>query len=188
MIARARASSRVQPLSRSLFSRASDEWFTPRHILDGGKACDPLGRFALDPCWHPDSLVVADHTRARVLGEDGLALDWSTVATPGRVVWCNPPYSAIAAWLARCARHFHIDRGAALGLVPARTDTRWFHEHALSARGACFIRGRLKFANVGTRYSAPFPSVLLYWGNELGRFRRAFEPLGWCVDPDRVPF
>ena len=43
-------------------------------------------------------------------------------------------------------------------LVPARTDTAWWHDYA--AKGAVrFIRGRLKFG--GHKNSAPFPSALV---------------------------
>lgn len=43
-------------------------------------------------------------------------------------------------------------------LVPARTDTRWWHDHAM--RGEVrFVRGRLKFG--GSKNSAPFPSAVV---------------------------
>ena len=45
-------------------------------------------------------------------------------------------------------------------LIPARTDTRWFHEivlpHAAEIR---FVKGRLKFG--GAANSAPFPSIIV---------------------------
>jgi hypothetical protein len=55
-------------------------------------------------------------------------------------------------------------------LVPSRTDTRWWHEHAWDATThqprpgveIRFVRGRLKFGNTGkAENSAPFPSVVI---------------------------
>ena len=44
-------------------------------------------------------------------------------------------------------------------LLPARTDTRWFHNYILGKAEICFIRGRLKFG--GSKNSAPFPSMVV---------------------------
>lgn len=87
---------------------------------------------------------------------DGLAQSWA-----GRRVWCNPPYGrAIGHWTAKAA----AERESAIlivMLVPARTDTRWWHDAIATARVE-YIKGRLKFK--GASASAPFPSALLYWG------------------------
>jgi hypothetical protein len=48
----------------------------------------------------------------------------------------------------------------AVYLLPARTDTRWFHTFVLpDAKEIRFLRGRLKFRNA--RYNAPFPSMVV---------------------------
>lgn len=46
-------------------------------------------------------------------------------------------------------------------LLPARTDTRWFHEYILNKAQLTFIRGRLKFGNATN--NAPFPSMLVFY-------------------------
>ena len=46
-------------------------------------------------------------------------------------------------------------------LVPARTDTKWFHDFVLGKAEIRFIRGRLKFGN--SKNSAPFPSMLVIY-------------------------
>jgi hypothetical protein len=43
-------------------------------------------------------------------------------------------------------------------LVPARTDTRWWHDYAVQGE-IRFIRGRLKFG--GHKANAPFPSAVV---------------------------
>ena len=73
------------------------------------------------------------------------------------VVFCNPPYSDIGAWMAKA--WLETRRGVVVVLlVPVRSDLGWFHEYAL--RGEIrFIRGRVKFG--GMKHSAPFPSCVV---------------------------
>lgn len=70
----------------------------------------------------------------------------------------NPPYGReIGAWMAKAWRSSQAG-ALVVCLVPARTDTAWWHDYA--AKGAVrFIRGRLKFG--GHKNSAPFPSALV---------------------------
>jgi len=46
-------------------------------------------------------------------------------------------------------------------LVPARTDTRWFHDYVYGKPNVeiRFLRGRLKFN--GSKKDAPFPSMVV---------------------------
>jgi phage N-6-adenine-methyltransferase len=85
--------------------------------------------------------------------QDGLRQDWSN-----EVVWCNPPFQRqIGQWI-RKAYEASQAGATAVCLVPARTDSPWFHEYAL--RGEIrFIRGRLKFG--GAEKGAPFPSMII---------------------------
>lgn len=51
-----------------------------------------------------------------------------------------------------------------VGLLPARTDTLWFHEYC-AIWHYTFLVGRLKFkANGKEMQSAPFPSMLVFFG------------------------
>lgn len=49
-------------------------------------------------------------------------------------------------------------------LLPARTDTRWFHEYIYGKAEIRFIRGRLKFG--GADNAAPFPSMVVIYRNK----------------------
>lgn len=47
-------------------------------------------------------------------------------------------------------------------LLPARTDTKWFHEYIYNKAEIRFLKGRLKFGN--SINSAPFPSmIVIFW-------------------------
>lgn len=119
------------------YSSASEEWATPTEVYNG---LDAEFHFNFDPC---------------PLGgtEDGTAplfVEWR-----GRRVFCNPPYGPeIRPFLER-----GLEAEIAVFLIPARTDTRWFHDIVLPhAKEIRFVRGRLKFGDA--KNSAPFPSMI----------------------------
>lgn len=49
-------------------------------------------------------------------------------------------------------------------LLPARTDTKWFHEYIYKKAEIIFIKGRLRFGN--SKNSAPFPSMIVIFRKE----------------------
>lgn len=125
--------------SRKLFSSATGKWATPTDVY---AALDAEFRFTLDPCPMDDA--------ERIFEQDGLLRSWA-----GERVFCNPPYgNGVGDWLAK-AREAVV----AAYLLPARTDTRWWHDYAMRADDIRFVRGRLKFG--GAKNAAPFPSVIL---------------------------
>ena len=47
-------------------------------------------------------------------------------------------------------------------LVPARTDTKWFHDYIYGKAEVRFLRGRLHFVYAGEAMNAaPFPSMVV---------------------------
>lgn len=129
------------------FSSATDEWATPAAFFD--KVAAEFGPFDVDACATPEN---AKCPRYFTKADDGLAQEWH-----GRV-WMNPPYGReIGAWMRKA--YESAQAGAVVAcLVPARTDTAWWHDYAAKGR-VRFIRGRLKFGNA--KNSAPFPSALV---------------------------
>jgi phage N-6-adenine-methyltransferase len=131
----------------ALYSSATDEWSTPQALF---AQLDRRYRFTLDPCATSDNAKCPLYFTRE---QDGLKQDWGT-----HRVFCNPPYGrAIGAWARKC---FEASQGGALVvlLVPARTDTRWYHDWIEGKTDITFIRGRLRFGNADT--SAPFPSMV----------------------------
>lgn len=135
-------------MNAAVFSSASVEWETPREVFE---ALDAEFHFTLDPCsTHENAKCAKHYTRE----EDGLAQDWT-----GETVFCNPPYGReMPQWIEKCFRH-GAGGGVAVMLIPARTDTRAFHEFIYHKAEVRFIRGRLKFG--GSKNSAPFPSMIV---------------------------
>jgi site-specific DNA-methyltransferase (adenine-specific) len=86
--------------------------------------------------------------------DNGAKIRWS-----GRV-FCNPPYSHIAEFILSGLWALSVHECELLVyLLPARTDTAWFHDYCLKSDEIRFVRGRLKFG--GAVNSAPFPSMVV---------------------------
>jgi phage N-6-adenine-methyltransferase len=125
-----------------------EDWETPPDFFA------PLNwefRFTLDVCATAENAKCA---RYFTPADDGLAQDWGR-----EVCWMNPPYGKeIPKWMAK-AYEASAKGATVVCLVPARTDTRWWHEYAEPADFRRFVKGRIRF--VGARYNAPFPCAVV---------------------------
>lgn len=138
-----------------MFSSAIGEWETPQDLFD---FLDGLFGFTLDAA---ASVGNAKCSRYFTKEDDALAQEWN-----GRV-WVNPPYGReIGRFVEKGARSvFSRDAEVVVMLLPARTDTAWWHDWVMNAQEIWLIRGRLRFG--GTKNSAPFPScVAVFMGCE----------------------
>ena len=80
-------------------------------------------------------------------------------------MFINPPYSQIGKWVEKAFYESRTDNSVCVLLIPARTDTKWFHRFILHRAEVRFIKGRLRFS--GTDCNAPFPSmVVIFRGAE----------------------
>lgn len=81
-------------------------------------------------------------------------------------MFCNPPYGReIKDWVRKCYEESKKPNTVVVMLIPARTDTAYFHEYIYKRAEVRFIRGRLKFGDA--KNSAPFPSmVVVFSGND----------------------
>ncbi|MCR8938775.1 DNA N-6-adenine-methyltransferase [Brevibacillus laterosporus] len=137
-----------------MFSSATDLWPTPQPFYD---ELDREFRFTLDPCSTHDNAKCALHYTQE---DDGLTQEWAP-----HTVFMNPPYGReIKAWMQKAYEESR--KGATVVcLVPARTDTVWFHDYVYRKGEIRFVKGRLKFGDA--KNSAPFPSmVVVYRGKE----------------------
>lgn len=157
-----------------LMASESQEWNTPEEVLRPVRAFDAIG---LDPCSNERSIVGAAVEWRMERDGDSLLRCWAGLG----LVFVNPPYSHhLRAWMAKCG-----SSGAeVIALVPARTDARWWQEHAGMADAICFWRGRVRF--LGGEASAPFPSALPYWGPRVDRFAEVFREVGIVTVSERA--
>ena len=78
----------------------------------------------------------------------------------GYRVFCNPPYGrTIGLWVKKAYEESQKSNTLVVLLLPARTDTKYFHDYILYRSEIRFLPGRLKFGN--SKNSAPFPSMLV---------------------------
>lgn len=132
------------------FSSETGEWETPQEFFD---AINKEFDLNFDVCATQGNTKVSDY-RFFTKEQDGLSKNWANLRC-----WMNPPYGReIGKWIEKAATG-----GAEIvvALLPARTDTRWFHDHIYNKPNVemRLLKGRLKFG--GQKNSAPFPSMLV---------------------------
>lgn len=156
-----------------LFASEKTDWETPQWLFD---ALNHEFQFTLDAAASWENKKCKNFYS---IHQDAFRLRW-----PG-TVWLNPPYGrGIGEWIAKAQKSAEEDGATVVCLVPARTDTNWWFDHARFSE-VRFLKGRLKF--VGAPTSAPFPSALLIFGPELRRstsywnYDWAPEPLKWVA-------
>ena len=137
-----------------MFSSATDQWPTTQVFFDWWAA-----RFAfdLDVCADADN---AKCSRFFSVEDDGLAQSWAP-----HVCWMNPPYGReIGKWVRKACEESR--RGATVVcLLPARTDTAWWHDYVIPHAEVTFVRGRIKFGSA--KAGAPFPSAVAVFRPEV---------------------
>ena len=137
-------------INKGLFTSNTSEWETPQEFFDelNNEFC-----FTLDPCSTDENAKCVKHYTKE---QNGLLQDWR-----GETVFCNPPYGReMQKWIKKCYEHY-IRGGTAVMLIPARTDTKAFHDYIYGKAEIRFIRGRLRFGN--SKNSAPFPSMIVIY-------------------------
>jgi phage N-6-adenine-methyltransferase len=152
-------------INSGMFTSNSSEHSTPQGLFD---ALNKEFRFTLDPCATHENAKCAHYFTKE---ENGLAQEWHGT------VFMNPPYGReISKWVAK-AKQESLKGTTVVCLLPARTDTRWWHDHIWDnnkhrPRNKVKIRllkGRLKFGD--SQNSAPFPSaIVIFEGRKLNGF------------------
>lgn len=142
------------PYGKVMFSSANEVWETPQDFFD---RLDGEFHFDLDPC-----ATEENHKCERFFTkeQDGLKQNWG-----GQNVFCNPPYGrGLKQWVKKCYEESQKPDTLVVMLIPARTDTSFFHDYIYHKAEIRFIRGRLKFG--GCENAAPFPSMVVIYNNK----------------------
>ena len=133
-------------MNKGMLSSETDMWSTPKAFFDGYNA---VYHFDIDVCATSENALCAKFYSPE---DNGLSKRWNGVC------WMNPPYGReIGKWMKK-AYESSLHGATVVCLVPARTDTDWWHEYAMKGEIE-FLRGRLKFG--GSKNSAPFPSAIV---------------------------
>lgn len=133
-------------LNQWMFTSNTDLRATPQYFYD---RLNEEFDFTLDPCaTHENHKCEKYYTQEQ---------DWLEQSRDNEIVFCNPPY-----WREinkRVQKWAFARGGVVVMLLPARTDTAWFHDYIYHKSEIRFIRWRLKFGD--SKNSAPFPSMVV---------------------------
>ena len=145
-------------LNSGVFSSSHCEWSTPQDLFD---ELDREFHFTLDPCATGSN---AKCEKFFTLADDGLSRGWA-----GETVFMNPPYGRVIKDWVRKAWEESLRGAVVVCLIPARTDTSYWHDYCFKYGVVRFLRGRVKFCGrnkdgIIVKASAPFPSAIVVFG------------------------
>ena len=130
-----------------MFSSKTDLWSTPQSFFDKLNA---VFKFTTDVCATEENAKCSHYFDEKM---NGLSNYWEGVC------WMNPPYGrGINAWIEKAYRSAKDNGATVVCLVPARVDTRWWHDYCMKGE-IHFIKGRLKFGDA--KDNAPFPNAVV---------------------------
>ncbi len=137
-------------INEAMFTSKTNEWATPQAFFD---ELNKEFNFTLDPCATPQNAKCARYFTKEI---DGLSQSWR-----GEIVFCNPPYGRdLSKWVAKAyTETLSGEATLVVMLIPARTDTSYFHDYIYKKHEVRFIRGRLHFNE--SKCAAPFPSMVV---------------------------
>jgi phage N-6-adenine-methyltransferase len=137
------------------YSSKTDDWATPHYVVEFAARRFGLKWFEVDVCASQYNYVASEYYTVE---DDGLQQVWR-----GNV-WLNPPYGrVIGDWVNKAVESVNEEEGdceSVTLLIPARTETKWWHTMIEHGAEVVFIKGRLKFGD--GKGSAPFPSALVH--------------------------
>lgn len=135
----------------AMFSSNKEDWETPQPFFE---ELDKHFHFDIDVCAKPGNTKCGNYFTPDI---NGLSQSWQ-----GMTCWMNPPYGRqIGRWVEKARDETKMGKCTVVALLPARTDTIWFHNNIYEKQGVNirFIKGRLKFSNAN--HCAPFPSMVV---------------------------
>lgn len=136
-------------MNNGMFGRDRDDWETPEELF---RRYDEKYHFTIDVCASDQTAKCARYFTKE---QNALEQDWG-----GERCWCNPPYGHIIGQFVKKAAE---SKALTVLLIPARTDTKWFHKYIYNRYPVEFIKGRIRF--VGAESTAPFPSMAVIIDN-----------------------
>jgi phage N-6-adenine-methyltransferase len=138
-------------INQGLFTSNTDMWATPQDFFN---QLDQEFNFEVDVCATRDNAKCEKYFTEEI---NGLDQEWTGVC------WMNPPYGRVIGDWVKKAYESSLNGATVVCLVPARTDTKWWHEYCMKGE-IRLVKGRLKFGD--SKNSAPFPSAVVIFGKQ----------------------
>ena len=147
-------------MNAALLSSKNMCWCTPQDLFDGLN--DEFG-FVLDPAATDKTAKCSLYYTPET---DGLSQSWDR----GGAVFCNQPYGReIGKWVQKAYEEHKKTGNTIVMLIPARTDTAYFHDYIYKKAEIRFLKGRLRFCDEDgkkSKHPAPFPSMIVVYRKE----------------------
>ena len=143
-------------LNQSLFTSNKHNWQTPTWLF---KTLNDHFEFKIDVCADDNNYLCKKY-----FTENNSCLNhsWSNIN------FMNPPYGrSIKKFIKKAHYEWQENNYTTVGLLPARTCTKWFHKYVYNQANIIFIKGRLKFEGGKQLAGAPFPSMVAIWWGDL---------------------
>ncbi len=171
-------------IRQRFFSSKDQKWATPKGLF---RRFDNVFRFKLDPC------AVEKTAKCKIFftpKTDGLKQQWHKIGN----AFVNPPFSKeLYIWVKKS--YLESKKGiVVVMLIPARTDTRAWHDFIFPNARILFIKGRITFEDQreGVKpHSDPafFPSALIVFGElSKGYPIKELQDLGYWMSNDFKKF
>jgi len=144
-------------MQNSLLTSKTNEWNTPQDFYE---MWNDRYNFTLDPCATREN---AKCSKFFTEEQDGLKQSWKD-----EIVFMNPPYGRqISKWIKKAHDESINNNAVVVCLIPARTDTSYWHDYIFDKANIIYLRGRLYFGN--GKGPAPFPSAIVIFDNKMCR-------------------
>ena len=143
-------------INKNRFNAKTTEWATPTDFF---KPLNDEFHFTLDVCATAENTKVAKFFSPE---QNGLVQSWI-----GNICWMNPPYGRnLIKWLEKAKHEADYFGVTTVCLVPARTNTAWFHKICLKASEIRFVLGRPKFGDADHGLPQPLAVVIFSPGSK----------------------
>lgn len=157
-------------MNAALFSSKKKDYCTPQDLFN---KLNEEFNFSLDAAATDKSAKCKKYFTPE---SNGLKNSWAVEA--GEAVFCNPPYgrNITGQWVQKAYEEAQNGTTVVL-LIPARTDTKWFHNYIYGQADIRFLKGRVIFTdedgnpcrdNKGKPMAAPFPSMVVIFNPPKG--------------------
>ena len=138
--------------TQNRFASKKQEWQTPQGLFE---ALNERYKFTFDLAADQDNRKCKEYFSAE---DDALKKHWKGNC------WLNPPYGSkgetrLAKWVEKAYKEASTGECQVTMLIPARTNTQWWHEYCMRAAEVLFINGRPKFG--GAIHGLPQPLAII---------------------------
>lgn len=140
------------------FTSTKQEWNTPTNLF---QTLHKRYNFNFDLAAN------ADNTKCECFfseADDALSKEWVGSC------WLNPPYGGsgknkLSVWVKKAYEQGLKNSCSVVMLIPARTNTMWWHKYCMKAKEVLLIKGRPKFGEA--RYGLPQPLAIIFFNGKV---------------------